>query len=196
MNTEKVYILEDRGILYINGPDSEKFLQNLISNDILFVTSTDVVKGIEQKLFLPTAKQFKVSKEISNEKINIIDETISSDDEIDNISITKDDPQNKSDIIKRKINERRRKDDRRAKERRHDIKRRELSKGSFKGNDNRIINDRRSSTDQRENTSRRESLDRRFISSDLKQTPQTSIHSKGKKVNSIKFKNLLLKLKI
>ncbi len=34
MNTEKVYILEDRGILYINGPDSEKFLQNLISNDI------------------------------------------------------------------------------------------------------------------------------------------------------------------
>ena len=34
MNTEKVYILQDRGILYINGPDSEKFLQNLISNDI------------------------------------------------------------------------------------------------------------------------------------------------------------------
>ena len=34
MNTEKVYILEDRGILYISGPDSEKFLQNLISNDI------------------------------------------------------------------------------------------------------------------------------------------------------------------
>ena len=34
MNTEKVYILEDRAILYINGPDSEKFLQNLISNDI------------------------------------------------------------------------------------------------------------------------------------------------------------------
>ena len=34
MNTEKVYILEDRGILYINGPDSEKFLQNLVSNDI------------------------------------------------------------------------------------------------------------------------------------------------------------------
>ncbi len=34
MNAEKVYILEDRGILYINGPDAEKFLQNLISNDI------------------------------------------------------------------------------------------------------------------------------------------------------------------
>ena len=34
MNLEKVYILEDRGILYINGPDSIKYLQNLISNDI------------------------------------------------------------------------------------------------------------------------------------------------------------------
>ena len=34
MNTEKVYILEDRGILYVNGPGAEKFLQNLISNDI------------------------------------------------------------------------------------------------------------------------------------------------------------------
>ena len=34
MNTEKVYILKDRGVLYISGPDSEKFLQNLISNDI------------------------------------------------------------------------------------------------------------------------------------------------------------------
>ena len=34
MNTEKVYILEDRAILYINGTDTDKYLQNLISNDI------------------------------------------------------------------------------------------------------------------------------------------------------------------
>ena len=34
MNTQKVYILEDRGILYINGTDSKDFLQNMISNDI------------------------------------------------------------------------------------------------------------------------------------------------------------------
>ena len=34
MNLEKVYILDDRAILYINGPDSKKYLQNLISNDI------------------------------------------------------------------------------------------------------------------------------------------------------------------
>ena len=34
MNLEKVYILEDRAILYVAGLDSDKYLQNLISNDI------------------------------------------------------------------------------------------------------------------------------------------------------------------
>ena len=34
MNIDNVYILEDRGILFINGIDAKEFLQNLISNDI------------------------------------------------------------------------------------------------------------------------------------------------------------------
>tara|TARA_B110000967_G_scaffold115527_1_gene118227 strand:- start:250 stop:1140 length:891 start_codon:yes stop_codon:yes gene_type:complete len=34
MNINNVYILEDRGILFINGADTKEFLQNLISNDI------------------------------------------------------------------------------------------------------------------------------------------------------------------
>ena len=34
MNIQKVYILEDRGILYVNGLDAKNFLQNLITNDI------------------------------------------------------------------------------------------------------------------------------------------------------------------
>jgi len=34
MNNQNVYILEDRGILYINGIDAKEFLQNMISNDI------------------------------------------------------------------------------------------------------------------------------------------------------------------
>ena len=34
MNNQNVYILQDRGILYINGADTKEFLQNLISNDI------------------------------------------------------------------------------------------------------------------------------------------------------------------
>ena len=39
MNKNKVYILEDRGILYLNGKDSKEFLQNIISNDINKVTN-------------------------------------------------------------------------------------------------------------------------------------------------------------
>ena len=38
MNTQNVHILEDRGILYINGADAKEFLQNLVSNDIEKVT--------------------------------------------------------------------------------------------------------------------------------------------------------------
>ncbi len=38
MNINNVYILEDRGILYLNGADAKQFLQNLISNDIDKVT--------------------------------------------------------------------------------------------------------------------------------------------------------------
>ena len=33
-----VFILQDRGIIYVNGPDARDFLQNLISNDINKVT--------------------------------------------------------------------------------------------------------------------------------------------------------------
>ena len=38
MNINKVYILEDRGIIYVSGKDCKEFLQNLISNDINKVT--------------------------------------------------------------------------------------------------------------------------------------------------------------
>ena len=38
MNIKKIYILEDRGILFIQGPDVKEFLQNLITNDINKVT--------------------------------------------------------------------------------------------------------------------------------------------------------------
>ena len=34
MNKNKIYILEDRGILYINGDETIEFLQNIITNDI------------------------------------------------------------------------------------------------------------------------------------------------------------------
>ena len=40
MNNNKVYILEDRGILYVSGKDSNEFLQNIITNDINKVTDS------------------------------------------------------------------------------------------------------------------------------------------------------------
>ena len=38
MNKEKIYILEDRGIIYINEEDAFAYLQNIISNDLNKVT--------------------------------------------------------------------------------------------------------------------------------------------------------------
>ena len=40
MKKENIYILEDRGIIYINGEDSLNYLQNIISNDINKVSDT------------------------------------------------------------------------------------------------------------------------------------------------------------
>ena len=41
MKNKNVYILEDRGILYVNGVDAKSFLQNIISNDINKVTENN-----------------------------------------------------------------------------------------------------------------------------------------------------------
>tara|TARA_B100001029_G_C15048803_1_gene449143 strand:- start:576 stop:1460 length:885 start_codon:yes stop_codon:yes gene_type:complete len=41
MNIKKVYILEDRGILFVNGVDVKEFLQNIITNDIDKVTDAN-----------------------------------------------------------------------------------------------------------------------------------------------------------
>ena len=41
MNIQSIYILEDRGILYISGEDTKEFLQNLVSNDINKVTDSN-----------------------------------------------------------------------------------------------------------------------------------------------------------
>jgi folate-binding protein YgfZ len=41
MKNKNVYILEDRGILYVNGVDAKNFLQNIISNDINKVTENN-----------------------------------------------------------------------------------------------------------------------------------------------------------
>ena len=43
MNVDKVYILEDRGVLYISGEECAEFLQNLITNDLNKVSQVIVV---------------------------------------------------------------------------------------------------------------------------------------------------------
>ena len=48
-----VYILEDRALLYINGPDAKDFLQNLISNDINKVSENS---SCFASLFTPQGK--------------------------------------------------------------------------------------------------------------------------------------------
>ena len=35
MKFNNIQVLEDRGLLYINGEDSKDFLQNIITNDII-----------------------------------------------------------------------------------------------------------------------------------------------------------------
>jgi len=41
MNNKKFYILDDRGILFVQGQDTKEFLQNLITNDIDKVNETN-----------------------------------------------------------------------------------------------------------------------------------------------------------
>ena len=41
MNKNKIYLLEDRGIIYVSGKDASDFLQNIISNDIKKVTDSN-----------------------------------------------------------------------------------------------------------------------------------------------------------
>lgn len=43
MKINEVYILEDRGLLYINGEDSKNFLQNIITNDIKKVSNENSI---------------------------------------------------------------------------------------------------------------------------------------------------------
>jgi len=41
MNKKNIYILEDRGILFVQGKDAKEFLQNIITNDINKVNETN-----------------------------------------------------------------------------------------------------------------------------------------------------------
>jgi len=41
MNIDEIYILEDRGFIFVNGEDAKDFLQNIITKDINTVTDNN-----------------------------------------------------------------------------------------------------------------------------------------------------------
>ena len=43
MNLNDIYTLEDRGLIFINGVDAKKFLQNIVSNDIEKITDKSTI---------------------------------------------------------------------------------------------------------------------------------------------------------
>ena len=43
MNLNEIYTLEDRGLIFINGVDAKKFLQNIVSNDVEKITDKSTI---------------------------------------------------------------------------------------------------------------------------------------------------------
>ena len=78
MNRNNVYILEDRGLLYVNGGDAKEFLQNIITNNIENVSE---IRSCFSALLTPQGKylydfiiiKYKLGYLLDCEKKNIDD---------------------------------------------------------------------------------------------------------------------------
>ncbi|MFL3006372.1 MAG: hypothetical protein ACJZ10_00040 [Candidatus Neomarinimicrobiota bacterium] len=171
-------------------------IKNLISFDILFIANKTIVKGIEQKSFFPTAKEF-----LTNSLDARIDSHKIKDQSLINISTKETNKGIKSYSSNkkrnsRKINERRRNLDRRI------LARRSLNHKRRVKITNNFLNDMRSGIERRVNSetrtfeNRRTLIDRRillnsFQSSKLKTSGSSS--AKRMKTRSKEFTNTLLK---
>ncbi len=173
-------------------------IKNLLDNEILFIADTEIVKGIEQKKFLPTSKEFEIKgakkprKQSTKEQINEIKE------EEKRIKKDKDKLfKEKRNITIRKINERRRRAERRLIGRRKKLERRSKEKIKFSGKDNRSKHNRRQEKEKRKNDIRRDSFDRRYIKTEkniLNKNKENIFPIQNLKHQSIKYKNTLLNL--
>ena len=105
-------------------------IKKLISTEILFITSTDIVKGIEQKLFLPTGKDFKIiaTEKTPHSKNDSTKDAYGSDN-----SNTNADTNSKKEHTQRKLDEKRKKDERRNRSRRKSKDRRNNKNIQFQG---------------------------------------------------------------
>ena len=167
-------------------------IKNLLAKDILIVADTQVIKGIEQKSFIPSAKEFQIREGES--------QPAKTDHQNENI-VNSDNEEKAEKEIKRKVNrkisERRRVNGRRNQKRRLSSNRRNKNKSKFEGEDKRTQKERRYIKDQRNTISRRELLDRRFENNNLinrNKVETTKIKRITNKSKSIKYKNFLLGL--
>ena len=171
-------------------------IKNLIAKNILYVVDTKKIKGIDQKEFLPTAKEFKIET-VSNPEANKFKydkkKLIKSDftsDQLDSENSVKD-------IIQRKIH-RRRSQDRRVIDRRVYKLRRIKNLSNFRGNEKRNLIEQRKNVDQRVHLERREMFDRRYLTNSFNGSSigpdKISGENKNKNI-SIPLKNILLKMR-
>jgi len=70
MNINSTYILDDRGILFIDGEDAKDFLQNIITNDINKVSET---KSCFASLLSPQGKFLFDFIIIKHKKVKLIE---------------------------------------------------------------------------------------------------------------------------
>ena len=141
-------------------------LKKLLAVEIIFIAETEIVKGIEQKKYLPVAKRFELKYGEKKPSIKIISDE-SETEKIYLEKIIKDSDKKESikqKLRQRKIIGRRRSIDRRIEEnRRIEKEKRSVDKNDFKGKENRLKKNRRSRKDKRIDIIRRDQIERRFL---------------------------------
>ena len=112
-------------------------IKNLIANDILYIESKEIVKGIEQKRFFPTAKIFKTPDQSIHTETKGNHPKTSEPEIIFEKQREQESFQNNQTKLTRKTHERRRNSDRRLSQRRNKKTNRRNGKQKFTGKEKR-----------------------------------------------------------
>jgi len=170
-------------------------IKQLISFDILFIAKREIVNGIEQKQFFPTAKEFITNeKNLSTQQPQLLTKITTT--QHDNYIIGKTTPDITPKDV-RSLNERRRHKDRRTNFRRDKNLNRRNKQTKIKGQNKRKSNDRRINLEQRNSSNRRQLKDQRFIPKTIyknKKIKKSNPQKNGVHPQTILYKNALLKL--